>query len=255
MGFDLDALTMSGAIEHIAREVRDGRGGWVLTPNLDILRQIATSPESRALAEQATLRLADGTPLVWAGRLQKTPLPERVAGSDLTPLLCERAAHEEWPVFLLGGSTGAAEKAAAALTARAPRLRIAGTLCPPLGFERDESFLRHIETTLCQASPTLVFVALGAFKQEKLIARLRPLMPRAWFLGIGITFSFIGGDIARAPRWARVAGLEWVHRLMQEPRRLAVRYLIHGIPFAVRVLAASAWKGLHVQRSAQARVD
>ncbi len=248
MGFDLDAVTLDGAIEHIAREVAAGCGGWVLTPNLDILRQIRTDPACRALAAQTTLRLADGTPLVWASRLQRTPLPERVAGSDLTAPLCERAARENWRVFLLGGSPGAADAAAEVLRAKSPALRVVGTLCPPMGFEQDESAIAQIESALIAADPTLVFVALGAFKQERLISRLRPRLPRAWFLGIGITFSFISGEIARAPRWARAAGLEWVHRLAQEPRRLASRYLVRGVPFAAVLFFSAALAGLKVRR-------
>jgi N-acetylglucosaminyldiphosphoundecaprenol N-acetyl-beta-D-mannosaminyltransferase len=89
-----------------------------------------------------------------------------------------------------------------------------------------------------------VLVALGCPKQERLIEVMRPQMPRAWFIGIGITFSFVAGEVHRAPMWMRGIGLEWVHRLMQEPGRLARRYLVDGLPFAIRLLAVSAIEGL-----------
>ncbi len=244
MNFDLDAVTMNGAIDHIARSIAGAEGGWVLTPNLDILRQIVSNPESRALAESTTLRLADGMPLVWASRLKRTPLPERVAGSDLVAPLCARAAREGWSVFFLGGNPSAAADAARVLKERSPDLRVAGTRCPPVGFEHDEAYMAALEADLISADPALVFVALGAPKQERVIARLRSLLPRAWFFGIGVTFSFISGEITRAPRWVRAVGLEWAHRLVQEPRRLARRYLLLGLPFAARLLARSVWEGV-----------
>ena len=244
MNFDLDAVTMDGAIDRIAHSIAHAEGGWVLTPNLDILRQIVSSTESRALAEGTTLRLADGMPLVWASRLKRTPLPERVAGSDLVAPMCARAAREGWSVFFLGGNPNAAIDAARVLKERSPALRVAGTRCPPVGFEHDEAYMATLEADLRNADPALVFVALGAPKQERVIARLRPVLPRAWFFGIGVTFSFISGEITRAPRWVRAVGLEWAHRLVQEPRRLARRYLLQGLPFAARLLARSSWEGM-----------
>lgn len=252
MGFDLDAVTLDGAIEHVAGAIARAEGGWTLTPNLDILRQIVTDPEVRALADQTTLRLADGMPLVWASRLRRTPLPQRVAGSDLAAPLCVRAAREGWRVFFLGGSEGAADAAASILRERAPGLNVCGTLCPPMGFEHDAAYVEHLERTLIAAQPAVVLVALGSPKQERLIARLRPLLPRAWFFGIGITFSFISGEIGRAPPWVRAIGLEWAHRLVQEPRRLARRYLVHGLPFAARLLGESLWQGLTARRPGRA---
>jgi N-acetylglucosaminyldiphosphoundecaprenol N-acetyl-beta-D-mannosaminyltransferase len=183
-------------------------------------------------------------PLIWASRLQGTPLPARVAGSDLIWSLTERAAREGCSVFLLGGNPGAAEAAAAEFTRRFPALRVAGHYCPPVGFENDPVQAAAIDAMLAAARPDIVYVGLGAPKQERLITRLRPLLPAAWFLGIGISFSFVTGEVRRAPRWMQVAGLEWAHRLVQEPRRLAKRYLVHGLPFAAKLLAVSAWRGV-----------
>jgi len=244
MNFDLDAVTMDGAIEHIAHAVSRGEGGWALTPNLDILRQITQNAEARVLADQTTLRLADGMPLVWASKLKRTPLPERVAGSDLLAPLCARAAREGWAVYFLGGNPGAAEDAARILRERNPALNVVGIQCPPMGFENEPSILAAIQQSLRATIPVLVFVALGSLKQERLIEKLRPVLPQAWYFGIGISFSFISGEVGRAPPWMRATGLEWVHRMIQEPRRLAGRYLRHGLPFAVRLLCRSALEGV-----------
>jgi N-acetylglucosaminyldiphosphoundecaprenol N-acetyl-beta-D-mannosaminyltransferase len=125
-----------------------------------------------------------------------------------------------------------------------PRLDIAGTLCPPVGFERESRWTDRIVAALGQAQPDIVYVGLGFPKQEHLIADLRPLFPRTWFLGVGVSISFVAGDVSRAPAWMQRTGLEWIHRLAQEPDRLARRYLVDGLPFAARLLVGSALRGL-----------
>lgn len=211
----------------------------MITPNLEIVRRLVREPECARLCEATTLRLADGMPLVWASRLRGTPLPGRAAGSDLIWGLCQRAAADGRSVFLLGGNPGSAEAAAAELVRRSPGLRVVGTECPAMGFERDEAYLARLRGRLVALRPDLVFVGLGFPKQERLIAILRPALPGAWFIGVGVTFSFVSGEIRRAPRWMQATGLEWLHRLAQEPGRLAKRYLVHGVPFGIVLLLSS----------------
>lgn len=253
LGVPVDAVTLDQAAEHIVRSARAGTGGWVITPNLDILRRAVRESEFRRLYDLATLRLADGMPLVWASRLKGSPLPERVAGSDLIFALAEKAARDGASVYLLGGNPGAAEKCAAALTSRHPALKIAGIDCPAPGFERDHVQMGDVLARARDAAPEIVLVALGSPKQEKLIEVLRAQLPRAWFLGIGITFSFVAGEVKRAPVWMRRAGLEWMHRLVQEPRRLVRRYLVDGLPFAARLLLVSMAERVRGGRIASGR--
>ena len=215
-------------------------GGWVVTPNLDHLRRLTSEPEFRAVCAEANLVVADGMPLVWASRLAGTPLPERVAGSNLIHSVSAMLAQKRRSAFFLGGDPGTAEDAARILAERNPGLQIAGTDCPEVGFERDEQRMEALRTQLLASAPDVVFVALGSPKQERVIAELRELLPGAWWLGIGISFSFVCGDVKRAPVWVQRLGLEWTHRLVQEPRRLARRYLVDGLPFAARLLASSA---------------
>jgi N-acetylglucosaminyldiphosphoundecaprenol N-acetyl-beta-D-mannosaminyltransferase len=244
LGVRVDALTLDEASRRIATEAAAGRGGWAVTPNLDILRRATRDAEFRELYDATTMKLADGMPLVWASRLQRTPLPERAAGSDLIWKLAEHAAECGASIFLLGGNPGTAEKSVAALTARFPKLRIAGIECPPPGFDKDPASLNALIDRVSAASPGIVLVALGCPKQEHVINHLRPRMPAAWFIGVGITFSFVAGEVRRAPAWMRKVGLEWTHRLIQEPRRLVKRYLVDGVPFAVWLLSRSAITGL-----------
>ncbi|MCG8509038.1 MAG: WecB/TagA/CpsF family glycosyltransferase [Rhodospirillales bacterium] len=240
-GIEIDRVTMREAEDRIIAALAEGRGGWVVTPNLDHLARAHRDPVFLSLVSHADLVLADGMPLIWASRVQGTPLPERVAGSTLVRSLAARAAEEGRTLFLLGGNPGAAEGAAAALQRETPSLKVTGTYCPPLGFETSEEEMARIEAALEQAKPDLVYVALGSPKQEKLILTLRKRLPQAWWLGVGISLSFLAGEVSRAPAWMQKSGLEWIHRLVQEPRRLWRRYLVNGIPFAVRLLWSS-WR-------------
>lgn len=243
LGVWLSRVSSVEAIDHIARSIAAGQGGWVITPNLDILRRLVREPDFADLCRGSTMRLADGMPLVWASRLRRTALPERVAGSDLIWKLTARAASDRLSVFFLGGNPGAAKAAAERLSLDNPALHVAGTECPPMGFDDDPREVVALTQRVAAAHPDIVYVALGSPKQERLIRGLRPLLPATWFLGIGITFSFVSGEVRRAPRWMQRLGVEWVHRLAQEPGRLAKRYLVHGVPFAFRLLGRSLLEG------------
>ncbi|HEY7115123.1 MAG TPA: WecB/TagA/CpsF family glycosyltransferase [Tepidisphaeraceae bacterium] len=243
MGMPLDPVTQAQVIRHVLDALAEGRGGWVITPNLDQLRLYHERADLRPMYEFADLVLADGMPLIWAGGLQGTRLPQRVAGSELIYSLTDAAARAGRSVFLLGGNPGAAADAARVLTQRYPGLRVAGTHCPPFGFEKDAGQMQAIRAALDIAGPPdIVYVGLGFPKQERLIETLRPSFARAWFLGIGVSFSFVSGEIRQAPRWMRRTGVEWIHRMAQEPGRLFRRYVIHDLPFAARLFFSSAAK-------------
>lgn len=239
VGVEIDAVTEAAAIDRLGAALAAGDGGRIITPNLDQLRLADQRPELHRLYDEADLVLADGMPLIWAARLQGTPLPERVAGSNLVWSMAALAASRGAPLFLLGGNPGSAEAAAAKLVERHPQLKIAGTYCPPFGFEADPAELPKIRGMVTASGARVVFVGLGYPKQEHLIGELMADLPEVWFLGCGISLSFIAGDVARAPRWMQRTGLEWLHRLRQEPRRLARRYLRDDPPFALKLFAAA----------------
>lgn len=235
-----DPVTEAETVAHVYAELERGRGGWITTPNIDILRRSAVDLEVRRLVGMADLVVADGAPVLWAAKLAGSPLPERVAGSALLWSLSRGAAQAGRSVYLLGGEVGVADRAAARLSEHAAGLEIAGTSCPPFGFEHDEVALRRVRDDLVSANPDVVFVGLGCPKQERLIAQLRPVLPDTWWIGCGAALAFAAGSVNRAPRWMQDSGLEWIHRLSQEPRRLARRYLVEDAPYAVRLLADSA---------------
>jgi N-acetylglucosaminyldiphosphoundecaprenol N-acetyl-beta-D-mannosaminyltransferase len=232
-------LTEDQAIDRVLDALDDGRGGWVITSNLDHLLRAGRDEGFRAMLDEADFVVADGAPLVWASRLQGTPLPERVAGSSMVSTLSERAAERVRSIFLLGGDPGAADAAAEVLRQRYSDIKIVGTHCPPYGFESQPDEMQAIRDALTASRPDLVYVALGSPKQERLIQSIRDTLPQAWWMGVGISLSFLSGQVRRAPVWMQKTGLEWLHRVAQEPRRLFKRYFVDGIPFAVRLLAGS----------------
>lgn len=242
-GIVVHAISQAECVAYVLGELDAGRGGWVVTPNLDHVLRASRDREFRELYAEATLRVVDGQILVWALALQRTPVPERVAGSDLISSLSQGAAARGRSVFLLGGNPGTARKAAEALQARHPSLQVVGTDCPPHGFDRDPLAMARLSRKIHHAKPDIVFVALGSPKQEIVIRHLRHDRPEAWWLGVGISFSFLAGEVQRAPRWMQRSGLEWLHRVWQEPGRLFRRYFVEGLPFATRLLLSSAISG------------
>lgn len=215
------------------------RGGWLITANLDFLRRYYKDPRMQVLYSQADLRVADGMPLVWAAYLQGTPLPERIAGASLLRPLASRAAREGRSIYFLGGNGNSAEGASRTLKLDFPALRVAGFSSPWLPVEPDDAAVEPTRQMLTEARPDIVLVALGSPKQEWLISKLRRSLPACWFVGVGMSFSFATGEMPRAPGWMQRSGLEWVHRLLSEPKRLGKRYLWHDAPFGVELLGRS----------------
>ena len=241
-GIRFDAVTRPQIVDHTVDCLMQDRGGWILPVNLDVLRQYVQNPEVPRLTRRATVFVSDGMPLVWASQLQGTTLPQRVCGSDLIWSLSEAAAEAGRSVFLLGGDDGVADEAAAVLCDRYTKLNVAGTYCPPLGFEKSQVEMDRIRDALDTVSPDIIFVALGFPKQERLVDQLIDRLPRAWWVSVGISFSFVAGRVERAPRWMQKFGIEWIHRMFQEPGRLIKRYLVDDIPFAISLFFRSLFR-------------
>jgi len=234
-----DPLDEPRAEDRVVRDFQAGRGGRVVFVNVDVAAKVRRDPRLGHLVSGADLVLADGMPLIWASRLRHTPLPERVAGSTMLSLLAARAAAEGVPIMLVGGQPGSAEAATSRLLQANPGLR-AGWHTPPFGFQNDPAAMVSLEKAMDGFGPCLCFIGLGFPKQERLMERLSATRPDWWFIASGGSIDFVArGD--RAPVWMQRSGLEWLHRLSREPKRLARRYLIEGIPFVASLLTASAW--------------
>ena len=167
--------------------------------------------------------LADGKPVVWASRWLGRRLPEAVPGSDLAPALFS-ASGGGLRVFLLGAAPGVAARAARKIREQWPRVEVVGHHSPPREFERSPEELQRILDRIAEASPQLLIVGLGVPKQEIWAHRHGARLAARVVLCLGATIDFLAGEKQRAPRWMRRAGLEWLHRVASEPRRLAPRY-------------------------------
>ncbi len=244
-GIDFDPFHEKDVVRHVVAEMTAGRGGQIVTPNVDILRRARRDQEARAHVESASVVVADGKPLIWASQIAGNPLPARVPGADLIWSLSAAMAEQNRSVYLFGGAPGTASRAEQAMRARFPGLRIAGHLSPPFGFDARPDQFEAACATVTATAPDVVYVGFGFPKQERVIARLRARLPGTWFLGCGAAIGFVAGIHRRAPLWMQRSGLEWAHRLANEPARLARRYLVHDLPFALELLAVTALRRLH----------
>jgi len=223
-GVEIDAVRMTEAVDRVLSWVREAAGPcrFVVTPNTDHAVMLQEHNELRAAYADASLVLADGAPVVVASKLLRRRVPERVAGSDLAPALFEAGAPLR--VFLLGAAPGVGVKAAVHIEQRWPHVEVVGVHSPPLGFEHDEELNRGIIERVNLLAPDILIVGLGAPKQELWVHRHKDQLKAKAALCIGATIDFFAGHRRRAPVWMQRTGLEWLHRLCSEPRRLARRY-------------------------------
>ncbi len=229
----VDALAFDEAIDAVRALVASGTGGAIFTPNVDHVVMADEHAGLRRAYRRADLAFADGMPLVWTSRMLGMRIPEKLSGSDMIIPIVELAAKEDWAVYLLGGmpgEPGAAELAAERLSARFG-VRIVGVdpaFVSMDGNGRDDA---AVLARVKAARPDIVFVALGAPKQELWISRCLDEIHPAVAIGCGASLDFISGQLSRAPQWVSNAGFEWAYRLAQDPVRLWKRYLLRGPRF------------------------
>ncbi|HEV2209041.1 MAG TPA: WecB/TagA/CpsF family glycosyltransferase [Verrucomicrobiae bacterium] len=223
LGVAFDNLTMAEALTRIESMIASRRPHYVVTANVDFIVQARTDVELRRIFLEAHLVLCDGTPVLWASRLLGNPLPERVAGADLVPLLIKAAAKKKYRLFFLGATPASAQAATARLQAQFPEVVIAGSYSPPFRklLEMDH---QEIKRRIVESRPDVLLVAFGCPKQEKWMAMHYRELGVPVAVGVGATIDFLAGQVRRAPRWMQRTGLEWVFRLAQEPGRLFQRY-------------------------------
>jgi N-acetylglucosaminyldiphosphoundecaprenol N-acetyl-beta-D-mannosaminyltransferase len=222
-GLPLAPLTFEQTLDRVEELIRAGTPSYFITANLHYAMLTDEDPRLEAVNRGAALVLADGMPLVWASRWRAARLPERVAGSDLVPALCARAAQRGYRVFLLGGAPEVGAEAARNLGARFPGLQIVGVESPPfrpLSPQEQTQLVARIRA----ARPDLLFVAFGQPRGELWLAEHCQALGVPVSVQIGATLDFLAGRVPRAPRWLQRLGLEWAYRLYQEPARLARRY-------------------------------
>lgn len=244
-GVNFDQLDEPALVAYIIEELERSHGGWVVTPNVDILRQVAKDAQLANLVGRASLVVADGAPVEWAARIARKKFAHRAPGASVFWSLSEAAAKAGRPVLLLGGREGAPEAAADALRAAYPGI-VVNTYWPEMGFEASLQAMTELYSAVQRSAGGVVFCGLGFPKQEKLMAELGTAFPQTWFLGVGGSIDMAAGIVGRAPEWMQRAGIEWTYRLAVEPKRLARRYLVDDIPFTAKLMrwaVGERWAG------------
>lgn len=234
LGVGVHALDLERALGEIAAAVRARRKGYVCVTGVHGVMEARRDPGLRRILNGALLNVPDGMPTVWVGRLQGHRRMRRVFGPELMEAVCRLSQDAGFTHFLYGGAPGVAEALRARLLARFPRLRIAGTFAPPFRpLRRDEA--RLLEAEVARVRPDLFWVGLSTPKQERFMQAFLPRLDTAVMLGVGAAFDYHTGRIRDAPLWVKQSGLQWAHRLAQDPRRLWRRYATHNPRFLASI--------------------
>ncbi len=225
LNVEVDDLTMRELVDEVGE-------GLLLTLHVDMIMKLQKDREFYELLPQFDWITCDSQILVAAARLLGTPLQERVSGSDFFPLWYEKHVHDPaTTVFLCGGAPGVAEIAARNLNARAGRQMVVGTDSPPFDFDRRPGEVDRMVERIDASRATVLVVGLGAGRQEKFLVRNRARLPHVrTFLPLGGTIDYEARTLPRPAPWVTNAGLEWLYRLVREPRQRWRRYLVHQPP-------------------------
>ncbi len=230
----IDVLTYTSACETIARWAEAGESRYVAAASVNNIATASRDPGFLAVMNRSDLTTSDGMPLVWALRLLGAPEAERVCGRELTDRLCRLAASRQIPVGFYGGAPDVLDDLVDAVRRRAPELEVAYAYAPPFRPTtpgEDDAIREEIRAS----GARILFVGLGAPKQERWIAERVGSVPGV-MIGVGAAFDFLAGRLPHAPAWMQRLGLEWLFRLVHEPRRLWKRY-VFGNPRFVALFA------------------
>lgn len=235
LGVGVSAINMTMALQIIEGWVAHRESHYVCVTGVHGVMESQRDESLRQIHNQAGLVTPDGMPLVWLSRFKGFRYVDRVYGPDLMLALCEHSVEKGYRHFFYGGAEGVPEQLAAVLQKRFPDLQVVGTFSPPfrpLTPHEDEQITRMIN----MSNPDIVWVGLGSPKQEYWMADHRARLTAPVLIGVGAAFDFLTGRKLQAPRWMQRAGLEWLFRLLTEPRRLWRRYLINNPLFVALVV-------------------
>jgi N-acetylglucosaminyldiphosphoundecaprenol N-acetyl-beta-D-mannosaminyltransferase len=229
LGMRVDATSYDDASQRVVRWAHEQRSAYVCVATVHMVMEAFDSEAFQQIVNGADLVTPDGMPLVWTLKSLGIRDASRVYGPELMPHVVERAAQENVPIGLYGGTPESLESFVRVLKARYPKIEVACRISPPfrpLTTEEDEAVTRQIVAS----GARILFVGIGCPKQENWMAAHKERIP-AVMLGVGAAFDFHTGRVRQAPRWIQSVGLEWAFRLAMEPRRLWKRYAKHNPRF------------------------
>ena len=213
----VDEVNMQQALARVDTFVQSQGFYHIVTLNAEIAYMANSDEKLQRIINKADLVTPDGSGIVWASEKLGSPLPERVTGIDLMYEICRLAAQKGYSVFLLGSEEGVAQAAAEALKAKYPGIRICGAYHGY--FLKEENGREKVFSLIREASPDIIFVAMGAPKQEYIIEEMRKILKKGVFIGVGGSFDVIAGKVKRAPRAVQKMRLEWLWRSLLQPSR------------------------------------
>jgi N-acetylglucosaminyldiphosphoundecaprenol N-acetyl-beta-D-mannosaminyltransferase len=230
LGVGIHAVDMQSAAVFLDTVIREGGKGYVCLTGVHGIMEASRDPGLKSIFAKALLVAPDGMPTVWIGRIQGFGTIQRVFGPDLMIDIIGRTEFRTRTHFLCGGEPGVAEKLRENLLQRFPWIRISGTYSPPFrpmsGAEESE-----LKAKVRSSRPDIIWVGLSTPKQERFMARYLPVLDTQLMIGVGAAFLFHTGMLKDSPDWVKHAGLQWLHRLLQEPSRLWKRYLVNNPRF------------------------
>lgn len=235
LGVHVDALQVADAIAHVERWICEGDAPHLIAATgMHGITEAQHDASFKQLLNSVDLVVPDGMPLVWIGRLRGYGLRRRVCGSDLLVSFCQETCTKGYKHFFYGGAPGVADRLALELKKRFDGLEVVGTYSPPFRSLHPEEDTAIVEI-INGSNADVLWVGLGCPKQERWMCEHRKSLTIPVIVAIGAAFDFFTGGSQRAPAWMGEHGLEWLFRLMREPRRLWKRYLIYGTEFVLSV--------------------
>ena len=212
-----NAVKQEQLLEEVFRNIEEKKRTSIMFVNVDVAIKAEKDELLKQALNESEMVLADGMPIIWISKLFKTPLPEKISGSDFVPELCRMAAQKGKKLFLAGGGE-------------------VGCYSPPYGFENQPEEIEKMNAAIHSAGPDIVIVCLGCPKQERYVYENRDKYKAGISICAGATIDFLAGNVKRCPAWMSRYGLEWFFRFLQEPKRLFKRYFIDDIQILRMVL-------------------
>jgi N-acetylglucosaminyldiphosphoundecaprenol N-acetyl-beta-D-mannosaminyltransferase len=235
LGIGIDVVNMPRALSRVAKHLENQEKGYVCLAGVHGVMEAQRDPDVARILSGSALTAPDGMPTVWVGRHQGFTGMERVTGPDLMLEIFGREEFRDYTHFFFGGKEGIAEELRESLRARFPDAKVVGTFTPPFGpmsLAQEKTFIEEVN----RLRPDIIWVGISTPRQERFMDHYLPLLDTTLMFGVGAAFDFHTGRIADCAEWIKVCGLQWLHRLLQDPKHLWKRYLRNNPAFLFAIL-------------------